>query len=254
MKNRSNKFVMFTILVGIAFSIVLFQPYMAQAVQVRENNLIEIEEQASEPTPTATQTPEQAPTPAPTPSATPEPTPVPTPVVTPTPEPTAEPAMYEFEGYEISQDEFEYFCMGVYAEAGNQDYEGQVSTAAVILNRLIDTGDFKNVNSIYEVLGNGFSSVINGKVTICGAPITFQDVSEETIEAVKSAINGEDPTEGRLWEIAEATGNDPEEYASGGALYFYNPDRTSPEQLAYRANIKVRYQLQNHIFYKVWDL
>ena len=43
-----------------------------------------------------------------------------------------------------------------------------------------------------------------------------------------------------------------ENYASGGALYFYSPEFTNSSELAARSNIKCKVQKGGHIFYKVW--
>lgn len=81
-------------------------------------------------------------------------------------------------------------------EARGESYQGQVAVGAVIMNRL------KNKDFPITIAGNvykkgEFESVSNGQ--IWGA------VTPSALKAAKAAISGEDPT--------------------GGALYFYNPDK-----------------------------
>lgn len=153
--------------------------------------------------------------------------------------------------------EFEDRCRLTYAEARGECIEGQIAVTATILNREESTGfpdTFHGVmNDAYQ-----FSPVWNGEVHVNRggyySVLSYEEVSEQTIEAVQRALDGEDPTEQLLWEEAERLGLDPVKYAEGGALYFYNPAGCDWQQQAYRSNIKVKVQIGNHIFYKVWDL
>lgn len=153
--------------------------------------------------------------------------------------------------------EFKDRCRLTYAEARGECIEGQIAVTATILNReehasFPDT--FHGVmNDEYQ-----FSPVWNGEVHVNRggyySVLGYEEVSEQTIDAVQRALDGEDPTEQLLWEEAERLGLDPVKYAEGGALFFYNPAGCDWEQQIYRANIKVKVQIGNHIFYKVWDV
>ena len=150
--------------------------------------------------------------------------------------------------------EFQDFCRLTYAESGLEQIEGQIAVAAVILNR---QGNSKFPDTFEGVMNQSgaFSSVRNGeiyKMTSNPYVLDYEDIPDKTIEATQRALSGEDPTEELLWNEAVRLGLDPEEYAAGGALFFYNPQACSDEALAERANIKCKVQIGNHIFYKVW--
>ena len=150
---------------------------------------------------------------------------------------------------EFSQNDINRLVRLVYKEAGNQGFDGQVAVVAVILNRMRATeSDFAKQNSITDVIFHprAFADISN---------VTFEEADAEgtCFDAVMAALNHYDPTEELLWAEAERLGLDPEVYASGGALYFYNPDFTGEEELARRANIKCQVQIGSHVFYKVWD-
>ena len=135
----------------------------------------------------------------------------------------------------------------VFAESGNQKVEGQISVAAVTINRKRDIIQFAEEMTISEVIfaKSAFANIQN---------IDFSEAKEVgCYEAVIEAINENDPTEQLLWDEAKRLGLDPKVYAEGGALYFYNPDYCSEEELQKRANIKCKVQIGDHIFYKVWD-
>lgn len=156
---------------------------------------------------------------------------------------------------EVEEDnEFRTRCKMTYAEAGLEDVEGQIAVAAVILNRQ-NSSKFPDTLEGVITQSGAFSSVRNGEVYIMTANpyvLEYEDIPERTIEATQRALNGEDPTEQLLWEEAVRLGLDPEEYAAGGALFFYNPNACSDEALQQRANIQCKVQIGNHIFYKVW--
>lgn len=153
--------------------------------------------------------------------------------------------------------EFEDRCRLTYAEARGECVEGQIAVTATILNREESEGF---PNTFHGVMNDAcqFSPVWNGEVHVNRggyySVLGYEEVSEQTIDAVQRALDGEDPTEQLLWEEAERLGLDPVKYAEGGALYFYNPAGCDWQQQVYRANIKVKVQIGNHIFYKVWDV
>lgn len=153
---------------------------------------------------------------------------------------------------ELSEDEFEKFCMLTYAEDGNEEEDFQVAIAATIINRIQSDSFFPD--NFYGVMSqkNAFSTVKAGEVCINSGALTFDMVPEKTKNAVERALKGEDPTEEILKQEARKLGLDEEFYASGGALYFYNPKYSCSEALESRSVIKVKDNYGAHIFYKVW--
>ena len=148
---------------------------------------------------------------------------------------------------EFSEEDIVNLSCLVFAESGNQKTEGKISVAAVVINRKRDNVQFEEEDTIDEVIfaKRAFANIKN---------IDFSEAkSEGCYDAVIEAVNEEDPTEELLWDEAERLGLDPEIYAEGGALYFYNPDYCSEEELQKRNNIKCKVQIGDHIFYKVWD-
>ncbi|MDO0821989.1 spore cortex-lytic enzyme [Desulfosporosinus nitroreducens] len=106
----------------------------------------------------------------------------------------------------------------VSAEARGEPYIGQVAVAAVILNRIKDPAFPKTVADIvYQP--RAFSSVDDGQINL--AP------SASSIRAAQEAISGSDP--------------------SGGAVFFFNPAKTSNKYIWSRPQIK---QIGNHMFTK----
>lgn len=155
----------------------------------------------------------------------------------------------------LTQDELETFYMLVFAEDGIEDEDTQVAVAATFLNRMLSdsfSSDF------YEVLyqDNAFSSVHNEKIYIMTEnpyEVTLDMIPESTKNAVHRALMGEDPTEEALRAEARRLGIDEEQYAEGGALFFYNPNACGTNALEEREGIKVKVSLGLHTFYKVWD-
>ena len=164
-------------------------------------------------------------------------------------EPTEEPII------NLNQMEIETLYMITYAEAGLEDEEHQVAVAATILNRMM-AESFPN--DFYEVIyqKNAFSSVHNEKIYIMTDEpyeVTLDMIPESTKNAVHRALMGEDPTEEALRAEARRLGIDEEQYAEGGALFFYNPNACGTNALEEREGIKVKVSLGLHTFYKVWD-
>ena len=152
----------------------------------------------------------------------------------------------------ISKREMECFVLLIFVESGIEDEEGQLAVAATILNR-VESSEFPN--SIEEVAfqKGAFSSTRNGKFYINEQEITIEKVPEDIRRVAQRALEGEDPTEEYLKSEAKALGLDVEQYASGGALYFYNPKACSETALQQRENIKVSVKLGRHIYYKYWN-
>lgn len=96
--------------------------------------------------------------------------------------------MQEYNGQrfliDISVAEFEYFSQVVEAEAGREPHEGKLVVVAVIVNCVLtDYADFKNVNTMGEVLRqrNQFEPVMSGIPDV-------KKPSEETYRAVVEAL------------------------------------------------------------------
>lgn len=104
------------------------------------------------------------------------------------------------------------------AEARGESYTGQVAVGAVVLNR---------------VASSSFPDTISGVVYQQGAFDAVRDsnwsqaVTSSAKKAAQDAINGWDPT--------------------GGALYYYNPKKTSNKWILSRPVIKT---IGNHVFCK----
>ncbi len=84
------------------------------------------------------------------------------------------------------------------AEARGEPYEGQVAVGAVILNR-IEHPSFPDTLSGVIFQNGAFTAVVDGQFE--------QPVSDSAYNAARDALNGYDPT--------------------GGAIYYYNPKKTS---------------------------
>ena len=104
------------------------------------------------------------------------------------------------------------------AEARGESYEGQVAVGAVVLNRVAHPSFPDTISGV--VYQNGaFSCVYDSN--------WYQPVAESAKRAAQDAINGWDP--------------------SGGAIYYYNPAKTSNAWMRSRPVIKV---IGNHYFCK----
>ena len=106
----------------------------------------------------------------------------------------------------------------VNAEARGEPYVGQVAVAAVILNRIEDPAFPKTIADIvYQP--RAFSSVDDGQINL--------PPSADAMRAAQEAVNGSDP--------------------SKGAVFFFNPDKTSNKYIWSRPQIL---KIGNHIFTK----
>lgn len=104
------------------------------------------------------------------------------------------------------------------AEAKGESYTGQVAVGAVVLNRVEHPSFPKTVAGVVYQPG-AFSSVDDGQIN--------NPVSETSKKAAKDALNGWDP--------------------SGGAIYFYNPAKSTSKWIFSRPTITT---IGNHIFAK----
>lgn len=99
---------------------------------------------------------------------------------------------------DLQENEMEILSRIVEAEAGNQDIEGKILVANVVLNRVENDKFPDNVEDVIMQQENGvsqFSPVSNGRIwSVC--------VSDQTKEAVERALSGEDLSEGALYFVA----------------------------------------------------
>lgn len=106
----------------------------------------------------------------------------------------------------------------VHGEARGEPYTGQVAVAAVILNRVDDPRFPKTISGVIFQPG-AFTAVSDGQM--------FQPPGETALKAARDALNGWDP--------------------SGGALYYYNPAKTTNKWIWSRPIVKV---IGKHYFCK----
>lgn len=116
----------------------------------------------------------------------------------------------------FSKNDIRIIANAVHGEARGEPYIGKVAVAAVILNR-VDNSQFPNTPSQVIFEPRAFTAVSDGQIWL--AP------NKEAVKAVRDAINGWDPT--------------------GGALYYYNPAKTTSMWIYSRPVIK---RIGKHIF------
>lgn len=104
------------------------------------------------------------------------------------------------------------------AEARGEPYEGQVAVGAVVLNRVASPSFPNSVSGVVYQPG-AFSAVTDSNWSAT--------VTNSAKSAAQDAINGWDPT--------------------GGALYYYNPAKTSNQWIRTRPVVKT---IGNHVFAK----
>lgn len=102
------------------------------------------------------------------------------------------------------------------AEARGEPYEGQVAVGAVILNR-VEHPSFPDTLSGVMYQPGAFTAVVDGQFN--------EAISESAHRAAKDALNGQDP--------------------SGGAIYYYNPKKTSNKWMRTRPVITT---IGDHLF------
>jgi len=110
----------------------------------------------------------------------------------------------------FTESEFNLFAKVISAEARGEPYQGQVAVGAVIMNR-ISHPSFPNTLSdvIYQPLA--FSCIADGGINAA--------VSDSAYKAARESINGSDP--------------------SSGAIYYYNPVKSTSKWIFSRPVIKV---------------
>ena len=107
--------------------------------------------------------------------------------------------------YDLAQADYEALLKIVQAEAGNEDEEGKMLVAGVVLNR-VDNRRFPNTVTGVVMQQKGgsyqFSPVANGNYYKV-------KVSQDTIDAVEKVLKGEDLTQGALYFVSRKSA-DPE--------------------------------------------
>lgn len=100
--------------------------------------------------------------------------------------------------YFLGEEDLDILTRIVEAEAGNQDVEGRLLVANVVLNRVSSDKFPDSVRDVVFQKEQGvcqFSPVSNGR-------IWQVKISEETSEAVERALEGEDISDGALYFVA----------------------------------------------------
>jgi len=119
-------------------------------------------------------------------------------------------------GGNFSQDDLYWLSRAVYSEARGEPYLGQVAVAAVVINR---TQNSQFPSSIKGVIfqKSAFTAVSDGQINL--AP------NATAIKAAREALVGADP--------------------SGGALYYWNPAKSTSKWIWTRTIIN---RIGNHVF------
>ena len=112
-------------------------------------------------------------------------------------------------GASVSNADLELLARIISAEARGEPYIGQVAVGAVVLNRVESSG------VIYQP--GAFTAITDGQIN--------EAVTDSARRAARDALNGSDPT--------------------GGALYYYNPDKTSNRWIRSRPVIT---RIGQHLF------
>ncbi len=102
------------------------------------------------------------------------------------------------------------------AEARGEPYSGQVAVGAVILNR-VEHPSFPDTLSGVIYQSGAFTAVTDGQFD--------KPIADSAYKAARDALNGQDP--------------------SGGAIYYYNPDRAINKWIRSRPVIK---RIGSHLF------
>lgn len=102
------------------------------------------------------------------------------------------------------------------AEARGEPYSGQVAVGAVVLNR-VEHPNFPDTLSGVIYQNGAFTAIVDGQFN--------EPISDSAYKAAKDALNGQD--------------------TSGGAIYYFNPDKTSNKWMRTRPVIK---RIGKHLF------
>lgn len=115
-----------------------------------------------------------------------------------------------------SDSDYKLLANIISAEARGESYTGQVAVGAVILNR-VKHPSFPNTIAGVIYQAGAFTAITDGQIN--------QPVADSAYRAARDALNGMDP--------------------SGGALYYYNPSKTSNKWMLSRPVIV---QIGEHLF------
>lgn len=119
---------------------------------------------------------------------------------------------------DASRDNVYLMAQAIHGEARGESYIGQVAVGAVIMNR-VNHPSFPNSIAGVIFQPGAFTAVTDGQM--------FMAPGEEALRAARDALNGWDPT--------------------GGAIYYYNPARTTNLWIYSRPVLKV---IGKHYFAK----
>ncbi|HOO11548.1 MAG TPA: cell wall hydrolase, partial [Bacillota bacterium] len=117
-----------------------------------------------------------------------------------------------------SRDNVYLMAQAIYGEARGEPYIGQVAVGAVIMNR-VNHPSFPNTIAGVIFQPGAFTAVMDGQM--------FMQPDETALKAARDALNGWDPT--------------------GGAIYYYNPAKTTNRWIYSRPVLKV---IGKHYFAK----
>ena len=122
---------------------------------------------------------------------------------------------------DVNQEDLEWLAKMIFSEGRGESFAGQIAIGAVILNRVKSPLFPNNIKDVLFEKSYGYYQFTPAETgAIYSATPTAQN-----IEAARRALNGEDPT--------------------NGALFFYNPNKTSSTYLKSRAVSTV---IGNHTF------
>lgn len=119
-------------------------------------------------------------------------------------------------GGAYSQNDVDLLANIISAEARGEPFEGQVAVGAVVLNRVSHPSFPDSIAGVVYQPG-AFTAITDGQIN--------EKIAESSRRAAKEALNGADP--------------------SGGAIYYYNPKKTSNQWIRSRPVIK---QIGAHLF------
>lgn len=119
-------------------------------------------------------------------------------------------------GGSMSNSDYQLLARIISAESRGEPYLGQVAVGAVVLNR-VEHPSFPDTIAGVVYQPGAFTAINDGQIN--------QPVSDSSMRAAKEALNGHDP--------------------SGGAIYYFNPDKTSNKWMRTRPVIK---RIGKHLF------
>ncbi len=115
-----------------------------------------------------------------------------------------------------SSSDYHLLARIISAEARGEPYVGQVAVGAVVLNRVEHPSFPDSVSGVVYQPG-AFTAITDGQIN--------EAITESAYRAAREALNGNDPT--------------------GGAIYYYNPSKTSNRWIRSRPVIT---QIGEHLF------